>query len=191
MVVIGVDEAGRGPLAGPVTAAAVILSANQPIFDLNDSKLLSAKKRDYLFEVIHEKAEAVSVAHATVEEIDNINILQASLLAMQRAVAGLNVKGDIILVDGNMCPQFDIQTCAIVKGDALVQQISAASIIAKVTRDRLMTEMHELYPAYGFNSHFGYGTQQHLLALDKFGFCPIHRKSFAPVKALQGELALD
>ncbi|MDO8953451.1 MAG: ribonuclease HII [Gammaproteobacteria bacterium] len=182
MIIVGVDEAGRGPLAGPVTAAAVILSVSRPIAGLNDSKVLSLKKREYLYELIYDQAEAVSVAQASVLEIDNINILQASLLAMQKAVANLNIAGNLVLVDGNVCPALEIECFAIVKGDSLVAEISAASIIAKVTRDREMQEMHEIYPEYGFNKHSGYGTAQHLHALEKYGPCNIHRTTFAPVR---------
>jgi len=191
MIIVGVDEAGRGPLAGPVTAAAVILSPLRPINGLNDSKLLSHKKRDYLFELIYDQAEAVGVAHASVEEIDSLNILQASMLAMQRAVAKLIVQADMILVDGNFCPKLTAECYAIIKGDSIVKEISAASIIAKVTRDREMDKLHEIYPQYGFNKHSGYGTAQHLKALDEIGPCDIHRKTYAPVKARMGKLRFD
>ncbi|MDF2940401.1 MAG: Ribonuclease [Gammaproteobacteria bacterium] len=183
MIIIGVDEAGRGPLAGPVTAAAVVLSSARKISGLNDSKLLNAKQREYLFEKIYDKADAVAVAHASVEEIDKLNILQASLLAMQRAVAMLKVEAELVLIDGNICPKLSAKECfAVIGGDRLVQEISAASIIAKVTRDREMQRLHEVYPGYGFDRHCGYGTPKHLDALDLLGACYIHRRSFAPVR---------
>ncbi|MDF2530326.1 MAG: ribonuclease [Gammaproteobacteria bacterium] len=183
MLIVGVDEAGRGPLAGPVTAAAVVLSAHRPIAGLNDSKILTIKQREYLFDKIYDQAEAVAVAHASVEEIDDINILQASLLAMQRAVSLLNVQANLVLVDGNKCPKVEAERCyAVIGGDGLVPEISAASIIAKVTRDREMKRLHEIYPGYGFSQHCGYGTAKHLEALNILGVCEIHRKSFAPVR---------
>ncbi|MDF2691353.1 MAG: ribonuclease [Gammaproteobacteria bacterium] len=183
MIIIGVDEAGRGPLAGPVTAAAVILPSFRKIKGLNDSKLLSIKQREYLFEKIYDQAEAVAVAHASVLEIDQFNILQASLLAMQRAVNQLNIKANLVLVDGNVCPKIEAEQCyAVIGGDALVPEISAASIIAKVSRDREMQRLHEIYPDYGFNQHCGYGTARHLEALNLLGVCDIHRRSFAPVR---------
>lgn len=180
-LVAGVDEAGRGPLAGPVVAAAVILNDKQPIAGLTDSKKLSAARRDRLFDEIRAKALCCSVAEATVEEIDRLNILQATLLAMQRAVAGLRLKPTLVLVDGNRLPVLDVRAEAIVKGDAKVQAISAASILAKVTRDRGLSVLHEQYPQYGFEQHKGYGTAVHLAALQAHGPCPAHRLSFAPV----------
>lgn len=180
-LVAGVDEAGRGPLAGPVVAAAVILDDAHPIQGLADSKKLSATRRERLFEEIRAKALCFCVAQASVEEIDRLNILQATLLAMQRAVAGLRLKPNCVLVDGNRLPVLDVRAEAIVKGDAKVQAISAASILAKVTRDRDMDSLHLTYPMYGFEQHKGYGTAQHLAALAEHGPCPVHRRSFAPV----------
>ncbi len=177
----GVDEAGRGPLAGPVVAAAVILDELQPIAGLADSKQLSAARRERLYDEIRAKALCCSVAQASVEEIDTLNILQATLLAMQRAVAGLRLKPAKVLVDGNRLPPLDVLAEAIVQGDAKVQAISAASILAKVTRDRLLDELHLRHPHYGFNQHKGYGTAQHLEALRRHGPLPEHRRSFAPV----------
>jgi ribonuclease HII len=180
-LVAGVDEAGRGPLAGPVVAAAVILDERQPIMGLADSKKLSATRREHLYGEILAKALCCSVAQASVEEIDRLNILQATMLAMQRAVAGLRLKPVLVLVDGNRLPVLDVRSEAIVRGDARVQAISAASILAKVTRDRGLAELHEAYPQYGFDRHKGYGTEQHLQALAEHGPCPEHRRSFAPV----------
>jgi len=180
-LVAGVDEAGRGPLAGPVVAAAVILDELQPIAGLNDSKKLTAKRRERLFDEIRAKALCFSIAEASVEEIDAINILQATLLAMKRAVEGLRLKPAKVLVDGNRIPVLDVRAEAIVQGDALVPSISAASILAKVHRDRLCDEMHRLYPAYGFDQHKGYGTAQHLQALTAHGPSACHRMSFSPV----------
>ena len=177
----GVDEAGRGPLAGPVVAAAVILDDLKPIQGLADSKKLSAKRRDKLFDEIRAKALCFSIAEASVQEIDALNILQASLLAMQRAVEGLRLKPNKVLVDGNRLPRLDILAEAIVQGDAKVAAISAASILAKVHRDRICTDMHQAYPAYGFDQHKGYGTQAHLNALTELGATPLHRRTFAPV----------
>ncbi|SDP30467.1 RNase HII [Paracidovorax cattleyae] len=177
------DEAGRGPLAGPVVAAAVILDELQPIEGLADSKTLTAARREALFDEIRAKALCCSVAEATVEEIDTLNILQATMLAMRRAVAGLRLKPVRVLVDGNRLPPLDVPAEAIVKGDALVQAISAASILAKVTRDRWCAQLHEAYPHYGFASHKGYGTAEHMAALQAHGACPEHRRSFAPVAA--------
>lgn len=179
----GVDEAGRGPLAGPVVAAAVILGENTPIAGLADSKTLSAKKRAALFEVICIRARAFSIASASVEEIDRLNILNATLLAMQRAVETLPVTPTLVQIDGNRCPPLNIRSQAIVRGDALVPEISAASILAKVTRDRLLLELHADYPDYGFDRHAGYGTRAHLAALLRYGPCVHHRRSFAPVRA--------
>jgi ribonuclease HII len=180
-LIAGIDEAGRGPLAGPVFAAAVILHPDQIFEGLTDSKLLSAKKREKLFALICEQALAWSIARAEVHEIDGINILQASLLAMQRAVEGLSVAPELALIDGNKCPVLTCKTTAIIKGDQTVPAISAASILAKVARDREMLVLHEQYPQYGFAQHKGYGTKQHLSALKNFGPSAIHRRSFAPV----------
>jgi ribonuclease HII len=185
-LVAGVDEAGRGPLAGNVVAAAVILDDLHPIKGLNDSKKLTALRREKLFVEIHAKALCVSVGEASVEEIDRLNILQATMLAMQRAVQGLRLKPGKVLVDGNRIPKLDVLAEAIVGGDAKVQAISAASIIAKVTRDRQCEELHALYPQYGFDAHKGYGTVQHLAALKKHGATPLHRKSYAPIAKLIG-----
>jgi ribonuclease HII len=176
-----VDEAGRGPLAGPVVAAAVILDDMQPIAGLADSKTLTAARRDRLFDEIRAKALCCSIAQASVDEIDRLNILQATLLAMRRAVQGLRLKPALALVDGNRLPQLDVPAEAIVKGDAKVAAISAASILAKVTRDRWCAELHAQYPQYGFAGHKGYGTAEHLAALAQHGACPEHRRSFAPV----------
>lgn len=177
----GVDEAGRGPLAGPVVAAAVILDDLHPIVGLNDSKKLTAKRREKLFDEIMAKALCFSIAQASVQEIDEINILQATLLAMKRAVEGLRLKPVKVLVDGNRLPAIDIRAEAIVQGDALVPAISAASILAKVHRDRLCEEMHARYPQYGFDQHKGYGTALHLAALQAHGPADCHRLTFAPV----------
>ena len=177
----GVDEAGRGPLAGPVVAAAVILDERQPIAGLADSKVLSARQRERLYDQICERALCVSVAQACVEEIDRLNILQATMLAMQRAVQGLRLRPSKVLVDGNRLPVLDVLSQAVVGGDALVQSISAASILAKVHRDRWCGELDQQYPQYGFAAHKGYGTTQHLTALRAHGACPEHRRSFSPV----------
>ena len=183
-LIAGVDEAGRGPLAGPVVAAAVILDDLQPILGLNDSKKLSERKRQYLALEIKAKALCFSIAQASVEEIDEMNILQATLLAMRRAVAGLRLKPVKALIDGNRIPKLDVIAEAIVQGDAKVACISAASILAKTTRDEWMLAMHEQYPQYQFAAHKGYGTAVHLAALRAHGASPIHRKSFRPVLAL-------
>jgi ribonuclease HII len=180
-LIAGVDEAGRGPLAGPVVAAAVILDEMRPIAGLNDSKKLTALRRERLYDEIRAKALCCSVAQASVEEIDRLNILQATLLAMRRAVEGLRLKPAKVLVDGNRLPVLDMLAEAIVGGDALVPSISAASILAKVTRDRWCAELDQQYPQYGFASHKGYGTAVHLAALRLHGACPEHRKTFAPV----------
>ena len=180
-MVAGVDEAGRGPLAGPVFAAAVILDDMSPISGLGDSKKLSPKKRDLLYDIIKARALCFSVAMASVDEIDQLNILQASLLAMQRAVKGLRLKPMKVLVDGNRLPVLDIRAEAIVKGDSKVASISAASILAKVERDRWCVEIDSQYPLYGFAIHKGYGTSVHLNALKEHGPCALHRSSFAPV----------
>lgn len=180
----GADEAGRGPLAGDVVAAAVILDPARPIAGLNDSKKLSEKKREKLFEEIVEKAHAYCIASASVEEIDRINILHASMLAMKRAVEGLPVQPSRVQVDGNRCPGLSIPCEAIIKGDGLIAEISAASILAKVTRDRQMLELHEVYPEYGFAQHKGYPTAQHRAILQQLGPTPHHRRSFAPVQKM-------
>ena len=177
----GVDEAGRGPLAGPVVAAAVILDDQNPIKGLADSKTLTAARREKLYDEIRAKALCCSVAEASVAEIDDINILQATMLAMRRAVEGLRLKPVKVLVDGNRIPTLDVLAEAIVKGDSKVQAISAASILAKVTRDRWCAELHHKFPQYGFDQHKGYGTAQHLTALREYGACPEHRNTFAPV----------
>ncbi|KAF1027840.1 MAG: Ribonuclease HII [Burkholderia plantarii] len=182
-IVCGVDEAGRGPLAGPVYAAAVILDPARPIVGLDDSKALSAKKRERLYDEIIANARAFCVASASVEEIDTLNILQATMLAMKRAVEGLAVPATLAKIDGNRCPTLSIRSEAIIGGDALVPSISAASILAKVTRDRLLVELHARYPVYGFDVHSGYGTAKHLAALREHGPCEQHRRSFAPVRA--------
>jgi ribonuclease HII len=182
----GVDEAGRGPLAGPVTAAAVMLDPARPIDGLRDSKKLSAAARERLAGEIRERAAAWCVAEASVAEIDVFNILQATLLAMQRAVAGLGRAPDEVLVDGNRCPQWAWRSRAVVKGDDKVAAIAAASILAKTARDAFMVRLHAAYPEYGFAQHMGYGTAAHLDALKVHGACPQHRRSFAPVK-----LAID
>lgn len=177
----GVDEAGRGPLVGPVMAAAVILDDRQPIKGLADSKKLTAKQREKLFDEIRAKALCCSVAQASVEEIDQLNILQATLLAMRRAVDGLRLPPKLVLVDGNRLPALTMQAKAIVKGDSLVPSISAASILAKVSRDRWCAEYDLQFPQYGFARHKGYGTAAHLAALAEHGACPEHRKTFRPV----------
>ena len=186
-LVAGVDEAGRGPLAGPVFAAAVILDDLLPIKGLADSKKLTPKKREHLYEIIKAQALCFCVATASVEEIDQLNILQATLLAMQRAVKGLRLKPSKVLVDGNRLPVLDIRAEAIVKGDATVPSISAASILAKVERDRWCVEVDAQFPNYGFLTHKGYGTQVHLRALQEHGPCVLHRRSFAPVAKLLGK----
>ena len=183
-LIAGVDEAGRGPLAGPVVAAAVILDELNPIKGLADSKKLSALQRERLYDEIRAKALCCSISLATVEEIDAMNILQATMLAMKRAVEGLRLKPNKVLVDGNRLPTLEILAEAIVKGDALVPAISAASILAKVYRDRWCAEYHLEYPQYGFAGHKGYGTMAHLAALREHGACPQHRRSFAPVAAV-------
>ena len=177
----GVDEAGRGPLAGPVVAAAVILDDLRPIKGLADSKVLTALRRARLYDEILAKALCCSIAQASVEEIDRLNILQATMLAMRRAVEGLRLKPVKVLVDGNRLPVLSMLAEAIVKGDALVPSISAASILAKVHRDRWCEQFHLEYPQYGFAGHKGYGTAQHLAALREHGACPQHRRSFSPV----------
>jgi ribonuclease HII len=188
-LIAGVDEAGRGPLAGPVVAAAVILDEMRPIAGLNDSKKLTALRRERLYDEIRAKALCCSVAQASVEEIDRLNILQATLLAMRRAVNGLRLKPAKVLVDGNRLPVLDMLAEAIVGGDALIPSISAASILAKVTRDRWCAELDQQYPQYGFATHKGYGTAVHLAALRTHGACPEHRKTFAPVTQVLGARA--
>ena len=183
-LVAGVDEAGRGPLAGPVVAAAVILDQRQPIKGLADSKKLTALRREKLFDEIRAKALCCSIAQASVEEIDRLNILQATLLAMRRAVEGLRLKPNKVLVDGNRLPALAVMAEAVVGGDAKVAAISAASILAKVTRDRWCEEFALQYPQYGFAAHKGYGTAEHLAALQLHGACPEHRRSFRPVAAV-------
>nr|WP_297353437.1 ribonuclease HII [uncultured Caldimonas sp.] len=185
-LVAGVDEAGRGPLAGPVVAAAVILDDENPIVGLADSKQLSEKARERLFDEIRAKALCCAIAEASVDEIDNLNILQATMLAMRRAVESLRLKPAKVLVDGNRLPVLKVAAEAIVQGDAKVQAISAASILAKVHRDRLCLRLHELHPQYGFADHKGYPTPEHLAALQAHGACSVHRKSFAPVRAVLG-----
>lgn len=184
-LVAGVDEAGRGPLAGPVVAAAVILDERQPIKGLADSKKLSASRREKLYDEIRAKALCCCIAEASVEEIDTLNILQATMLAMRRAVQGLRLKPQLVLVDGNRIPVMDVRAEAVVRGDALIPAISAASILAKVHRDRGCEALDQQYPQYGFARHKGYGTAEHLAALQVHGPCEQHRASFAPVRASQ------
>lgn len=176
--VCGVDEAGRGPLAGPVCAAAVILPEGVIIEGVNDSKKLSEKKRESLFDVIREQALSYSIAYATVDEIEEINILNATMLAMRRAIDGLDIKADYAMIDGNKIPPLDIDAECIVKGDAKSMSIACASILAKVSRDRLLYKYAEEYPMYGFDKHKGYGTKVHREAILKYGPCQYHRKSF-------------
>lgn len=180
-LVAGVDEAGRGPLAGPVVAAAVILDDLRPIAGLADSKKLTPLKREKLYDEIRAKALCCSIAEASVQEIDELNILQATLLAMRRAVQGLRLKPAMVLVDGNRLPTLDIHAEAIINGDALVPAISAASILAKVHRDRWCAQIHGDFPQYGFAGHKGYGTAEHMAALRAHGACVHHRRSFSPV----------
>jgi ribonuclease HII len=183
-VICGVDEAGRGPLAGPVFAAAVILDPERPIVGLADSKKLSERKREQLAAEIRIRALAWGIAAATVEEIDRLNILQATLLAMARAVDGLNLPPEEVLVDGNRCPRLSVPVRAIVGGDASVPAISAASILAKTARDAEMQRLHQVYPQYGLDRHKGYGTAAHLAALSLHGPAPCHRRSFSPIREL-------
>ncbi len=178
----GTDEAGRGPLAGDLYAAAVILDPNKPIQGLDDSKKLSAKRREALFVEICEGALAWNISIASVEEVDRINVLQASMLAMQRAVEALDPTPEFVAVDGNRLPNWNFASVALVKGDSRVAEISAASILAKVARDRHMQEMHEIYPKYGFDKHKGYPTKPHIEMLREFGSCRIHRQSYRPVQ---------
>lgn len=185
-LICGVDEAGRGPLAGPVSAAAVILDPARPIEGLADSKKLSGTQRDRLALLIRERALAWAVAWAEVEEIDRLNIQQATLLAMQRAVAALAIRPQQVLVDGLYCPDCGIPSQAIVKGDSKVAAISAASILAKTARDELMLSLHQRYPQYGFDTHKGYPTAAHLAALRQHGVSAVHRKTFKPVQQFAG-----
>ena len=187
LLIAGVDEAGRGPLAGPVVAAAVILDPAHPIAGLDDSKKLTAKRREALFVEIQAKALAWSIARSEPDEIDEINILQATLVAMQRAVAGLALRPQRVLVDGNRAPTFHCPAEAIVQGDATVAAISAASILAKVSRDREMQHMESLYPGYGFAQHKGYPSRLHIVQMAHLGITPIHRKTFAPVRRVLAE----
>ncbi|NLY59454.1 MAG: ribonuclease HII [Gammaproteobacteria bacterium] len=181
-LVAGVDEVGRGPLCGAVVTAAVILDPNRPIEGLNDSKKLTEARREALFPLIKEHALAWAIGRAEVHEIDQLNILHATMLAMQRAVAGLSIQPDRVLVDGNRCPVLPMPSEPVIQGDGRVPAISAASILAKVTRDREMAEMELLYPGYGIGKHKGYPTREHLTALRTLGATPIHRRSFAPVR---------
>lgn len=178
-LICGVDEAGRGPLAGPVFAAAVILPIDCEIEGLNDSKKLSEKKRELLFDVIKEKAIAYSIASASVDEIEEVNILKATFLAMNRAISGLNIKSDFAIIDGNRVPDNIAVECAtLVKGDSKSMSVAAASVLAKVSRDRLLIEYDEKFPEYNFKKHKGYGTKEHYEAIAKHGICEVHRKSF-------------
>ncbi len=186
----GVDEAGRGPLAGPVVAAAVMLDPGKPIEGLRDSKKLSARARERLADEIRNNAAAWCVAEASVAEIDRLNILHATMLAMQRAVAGLQRPPDEVWVDGNRCPEWVWRSQAVVKGDDKVASIAAASILAKTARDHFMCRLHQEFPAYGFDRHMGYGTAAHLAALKAHGACPHHRRSFAPVKLVLDQAVL-
>ena len=184
--VCGVDEAGRGPLVGAVVAGAVVLDPNNPIEGLKDSKKLTAVRREYLYEQIMERAKAWGVGEASPAEIDEINILQATMLAMRRAIEDLTIRlgawPDKALIDGNRCPELPISAEAIIKGDAKEPAISAASIVAKVTRDRQMMSLHERHPEYGFAQHMGYPTEAHFAALKQYGACDQHRRSFSPVR---------
>lgn len=181
-VIAGVDEAGVSPLAGPVVAAAVILDPDNRIYKLKDSKLLNAAQREHLYARISAKALAISVGVASVEEIDRLNIFHATMLAMERAIKGLRLNFELILIDGKRLPKIEYPMKAIVRGDQLIKAISAASIIAKVTRDRIMMDYHKTFPLYNFAKHKGYGTKEHQSLLKQFGVCPIHRHSFSPVR---------
>lgn len=181
--IVGVDEVGRGPLAGDVVAAAVVLGSTSPVAGLADSKRLTARRREALAGELRHAGVPVAIGRASVAEIDRLNILQASLLAMQRAVAGLALRPDLVLVDGNRLPAWELNALAVVGGDGCVAEIAAASILAKVQRDSEMDRLHERYPQYGFDRHRGYGTAQHLAALREHGPSPVHRQSFAPVRA--------
>ncbi|HDY97102.1 MAG TPA: ribonuclease HII [Pseudomonas sabulinigri] len=183
-LIAGVDEVGRGPLCGAVVTAAVILDPSRPIAGLNDSKKLTEARREALFPLIQERALAWYIARAEVEEIDELNILHATMLAMQRAVAGLSVRPDLVLIDGNRCPALPMRSEAVIKGDSRVPAIAAASILAKVARDREMVALDRQYPGYGMARHKGYPTPVHLQALRDLGATPIHRRSFAPVRAV-------
>ncbi|HIF9310466.1 TPA: ribonuclease HII [Photobacterium damselae] len=185
-LIAGVDEVGRGPLVGAVVTAAVILDPNNPIEGLTDSKKLSEKKRNALFDEIKEKALSWSLGRCEADEIDELNILQATMVAMQRAVAGLNITPDFVLIDGNKTPELPMAAQAVVKGDLRVAEISAASILAKVTRDREMDELDAQYPQFGFAKHKGYPTKAHFAALEEHGVIEQHRKSFKPVKRILG-----
>jgi ribonuclease HII len=182
--IVGVDEVGRGPLAGDVVAAAAVLNNEDHIQGLADSKKLSARRREALSEQLHLRARGVALGLATPQEIDDLNILQASLLAMWRAVDALGLTPDLVLVDGRQLPRWNYPGIAVIKGDSRVPQIAAASIVAKVARDRYMCEQHEQWPMYGFDAHKGYPTAAHLAALQEHGVCPLHRRSFAPVRAV-------
>ena len=182
-LVAGVDEVGRGPLCGAVVTAAVILDPRRPILGLNDSKKLTEARRELLYDEICEKALAWCIARAEVEEIDRLNILHATMLAMQRAVQGLSITPKLALIDGNRCPQLDVPSAPVIQGDAKVPAIAAASILAKVSRDREMSAFELIYPGYGMGGHKGYPTPVHLEALARLGPTPIHRRSFAPVRA--------
>ncbi len=183
-LVAGVDEVGRGPLCGAVVTAAVILDPARPIRGLNDSKKLTEARRELLFDEIREKALSWCIARAEVEEIDQLNILHATMLAMQRAVAGLHITPRLALIDGNRCPQLAVPSAAVVKGDSKVPAIAAASILAKVSRDREMQALDRQYPGYGIAGHKGYPTAVHLEALQRLGPTPVHRRSFGPVRRL-------
>jgi len=187
-LIAGVDEVGRGPLAGPVMAAAVILDPNQHIKGLADSKQLSAQKRERLASIIKERAIAWAIGRAECYEIDELNIFHASLLAMKRAIEALSIQPEHALIDGKFCPELSCSSEAIIKGDQKVASISAASIVAKVTRDHEMVQLADKYPGYGFERHKGYGTKLHMQALQELGACEIHRQSFAPVYRLNEPL---
>lgn len=189
-IIAGVDEVGRGPLAGPVLAAAVILDGRKPIEGLRDSKKLTDKKREALSILIKQQAKCWAFGFASVPEIDSLNILNASLLAMKRAVENLKITPKLVLVDGNRCPNLLMKSEAVIGGDDLIAEISAASIIAKVARDKLMQYFEKSYPEYGYAQHKGYPTKLHLNALHQHGVTPLHRKSFAPVRALLTEVVL-
>ncbi len=192
ILIAGVDEVGRGPLVGPVVAAAVILNPDKPIEGLADSKKLSEKRRLYLNELIRERALSFALASASVEEIDSLNILHASMLAMSRAVEALPIQPHHVLVDGNRCPKLAVSCEAVVGGDAIHANISAASIIAKVARDQMMKALHDIYPDYGFDRHKGYPTKDHLAAIQQLGVLPDHRRSFKPVRlCLEGNALHD
>jgi len=191
MFICGVDETGRGSAISGVWVSACILDPNRPIEGLRDSKKLSAKRREELAEEIKEKALSWSIEIATLEEVESLNVLQATLLGMKRAIYSLHIKPNKVFVDGNQLPNIDIPAEAIVKGDDLIPEISAASILAKVERDKAIKELHQMYPQYGFDKHKGYLTKEHMEALERFGPCPIHRKTYAPVrKILEKQLTL-